>query len=235
MFVSDRGQGDDGAADRAGKAAPRLSRGRILDAAIDIIDRQGLQRLTMRSLGSAMGVEAMALYRYVSDRSDLLDGVVDRIVDTMDDDPEVLTSPEHGWQDFVERLARGVRQVALAHPSVFPLLVSQPPQAPWLRPPIRSLRWVEIFLEGLISEGFEDEEAVNAYRAFTSFLLGYLLLEVAMYTEAPVPHHRQELPEALEPFPHLARLQHELAQSKAEEEFEEGLRDVIHRIDLLRS
>ena len=49
-----------------------------------------------------------------------------------------------------------------------------------LRPPLRSLRWVELFLAGLTKEGFSDTAAVQAYRAFTSFLLGHLLLEVAM-------------------------------------------------------
>lgn len=215
--------------------AQRLSREQILDAAIDVIDQQGLSGLTMRRLGSAMGVEAMALYRHVSDRDDLLDGIVDRIVDAMDDDPDVLTSPEHGWQDFVQRLANGIRRVALAHPSVFPLLVSQPPQAPWMRPPIRSLRWVEIFLDGLVRDGFEDHDAVSAYRAFTSFLLGYLLLEAAMYADATAPHHHRSLPEELKPYPNLDRLQHELAQDRAEAEFEEGLNDVIERIGRLRA
>ena len=55
------------------------------------------------------------------------------------------------------------------------------PEAPWLRPPLRSIDWVEDFLDGLISEGFTDESAVAGYRAFTSFLLGHLLLEVATH------------------------------------------------------
>ena len=70
--------------------------------------------------------------------------------------------------------------MALAHPKAFPLVASRPVEAPWLRPPLRSLTWVEAFLDGLIAEGFSDEAAVAAYRAFTSFLLGHLLLEVAM-------------------------------------------------------
>ena len=70
---------------------------------------------------------------------------------------------------------------ALEHPRAFPLVASRPPEAPWLRPPLRSIDWVEDFLDGLISEGFTDESAVAGYRAFTSFLLGHLLLEVATH------------------------------------------------------
>lgn len=219
---------------RDGVGARSLSRERVLDAAIEIIDRQGLRRLTMRRVGSALGVEAMALYRHVSDRDDLLDGIVDRIVDAMDDDAEVLTTPGIGWQDFLERLAHGIRHVALTHPSVFPLLVSQPPQAPWLRPPIRSLRWVEIFLDGLLAEGFDDHEAVDAYRAFTSFLLGYLLLEAAIHADTAAPHHHPSSPENLAAYPNLNRLQRELAKDKAEAEFAEGLENIIERISRLR-
>ena len=128
-----------------------------------------------------LGVEAMALYRYVPGREQLLDAVVERIVDGMASDPEVPERPEHGWQDYLQRLAHGIRRVALAHPKAFPLVASRPAEAPWLRPPLRSLRWVESFLDGLAYEGFSDAAGVEAYRAFTSFLLGHLLLEVAAH------------------------------------------------------
>ena len=133
----------------------------------------------MRRLGSLLGVEAMSLYRYVPGRENLLDAVVDSILAEMEDDDEILASPRDGWQDFLIRLAHGVRRVALAHPKAFPLVASRPVEAPWLRPPLRSMAWVEAFLDGLIGEGFSDDAAAGAYRAFTSFLLGHLLLEVS--------------------------------------------------------
>lgn len=216
-------------------AAPRLSRERILDTAVDLVDEHGLGALSMRRLGSALGVEAMALYRHVSDREDLLDGIVDRIIDAMDEDPEVLLAPDHGWEDFVRRLAHGIRRAALDHPSVFPLVVSQPPRAPWMRPPIRSVRWVEVLLDGLVTEGFDDEEAVAAYRSLTSFLLGYLLLEAAMHAEAAAPERHRSAPEGLASHPNVDRLQHELAKDRARAEFEEGLDDVVRRINRRRT
>ena len=121
----------------------------------------------------------MSLYRYVPGREALLDGIVETIIDEMSLDEDVLPKPEYGWQDFLQRFAHGVRRIALSHPRAFPLVASRPPKAPWLRPPLRSLRWVEAFLDGLTSEGFSDDAAVAAYRGFTSFLLGHLLLEVS--------------------------------------------------------
>ena len=139
--------------------------------------------LSCRCANSAaeLGVEGMSLYRYVPGREALLDGIVESIIDEMYLDEDVLHKPEHGWQDFLQRFAHGVRRIALSHPRAFPLVASRPPEAPWLRPPLRSLRWVEAFLDGLTSEGFSDEAAVAAYRGFTSFLLGHLLLEVSIW------------------------------------------------------
>ena len=213
-----------------------LDRGLILDAAIRFIDEQGLPGLTMRRLGQALGVEAMALYRYVAGKEELLDGVVDRLVAGMRADGEVLDRPQDGWQDFVQRLAHGVRRVALTHPKVFPLVASRPPEAPWLRPPLRSLDWVEAFLAGLESEGFSDEAAVASYRAFTSFLLGHLLLEVSTHGAdlGPLDVLDEGSQPGLEDYPMVSRLRSQLAQDKAAVEFEEALEELLNRLALVR-
>src|SRR3954447_3672666 len=155
-----------------------LSRKRILTAAVEFIDRDGLPALTMRRLGGVLGVEAMALYRYVPSREDLLDGIVETVLDALHHDPEVHLRAEHGWQDYLQRLAHGIRRVALAHPAVFPRIATRPPEAPWIRPPLRSLPLLDSFFAVLEGSGFSDEAAVVAYRAYTTFLLGHLLLEV---------------------------------------------------------
>ena len=99
----------------------------------------------------------------------------------MQRDDDVLDAPRDGWQDFLQRLAHGVRRVALEHPKAFPLVASRPPEAPWLRPPLRSLDWVEASWRGCTPKGSPTTAAVAAYRAFTSFLLGHLLLEVSTH------------------------------------------------------
>jgi AcrR family transcriptional regulator len=216
-----------------------LDRGRILAAAITFIDREGLPGLTMRRLGRSLGVEAMSLYRYIPGREELLDGVVDTIINEMYDDEEILQSPQHGWQDFLQRLAHGVRRIALAHPKAFPLVASRPPEAPWLRPPLRNLRWVESFIDGLSTEGFSDQAAVAAYRAFTSFLLGHLLLEVSArggdVGPLDVLDHDTKEDTSLAEYPHVQRLQGALAEDHSAPEFEESLENLLERIALLRA
>ncbi len=216
-----------------------LDRERIVAAAVAFIDKNGLATLSMRRLGSVLGVEGMSLYRYVSGREDLLDAVVETIIDEMYEDDDILQMPRDGWQDFLQRLAHGVRRVALAHPLAFPLVASRPPEAPWLRPPLRNLQWVESFLNGLVSEGFSDAAAVAAYRAFSSFLLGHLLLEVAANGADVGPLDVLDDGETedteLVDYPHVRRLKTALAEDQAAAEFEESLESLLDRLTLLRS
>jgi AcrR family transcriptional regulator len=216
-----------------------LDRDRIVAAAIGFIDEFGLPGLTMRRLGGILGVEAMSLYRYVPGRESLLDAVVEAVVDEMRVDGAVLDEPQDGWQDFLQRMAHGIRRVALAHPRAFPLVASRPAEAPWLRPPLRSLTWVESFLGGLTGEGFSDEAAVVAYRAFTSFLLGHLLLEVATLGADVGPldvlDDGEDQDTSLAPYPLVRRMRRPLAEDHSAAEFEEALEELLNRIALIRS
>jgi len=231
-------------ADRVAGDAPSatkrpLDRGRIVRAALEFIDESGLPGLSMRRLGARLGVEAMALYRHVPSREDLLDAVVAAMIDEMQDDPDVLDTPRDGWQDFLQRLAHGVRRVALKHPKAFPLVTSRPAEAPWLRPPLRDLRTVEAFLEGLLAEGFSDEGAVIAYRAYTRFLLGHLLLEVSALGADVGPidvlDEGGDLGKALADHPQVARMREPLSEDHSAVEFEEALEALLERLALVRS
>ena len=212
-----------------------LDRRRVLTAAIGFIDEHGLEALTMRRMGAYLGVEGMALYRHVTGRDDLLDGVVELVVDELYGDPEVYLAPKHGWQDYLQRLAHGVRRIAIAHPAVFPLIATRPPAAPWIRPPLRSLRWLESFLDALTSHGFSEGSAVAAYRAYTSFLLGHLLLEVSQRGVAISPLDDPEAsPNAdesvLAQYPHVRRLRPLLSEDESAAEFEESLENLLDRL-----
>jgi AcrR family transcriptional regulator len=238
--VSDTADGGERAAARSpGKG---LDRRRILRAAVAFIDEHGLHALTMRRLGAFLEVEAMALYRYVPSREDLLDGVVDTVLEALHHDPEVHLHAKHGWQNYLQRLAHGIRRIALEHPAVFPLMATRPPAAPWIRPPLRSLRWLESFFSVMADAGFSDEDAVIAYRAYTTFLLGHLLLEVSHGTgalpgddddsdAAPVGRDRDV---GLGDYPHLRRLEPLLDQDETVREFEEALESLLDRLELLQ-
>ena len=174
-----RAQGGRGRRSRPGRG---LSLDRIVTAALELMDEQGIGATTMRAVSSRLGVRSMSLYRYVQDRDELFDAVVERIVGELADDPEVQLHPVDGWRPYLAGMAHGVRRYARAHPHAFPLVATRPPAAPWVNPPLRSLRWVEAMLTGLAREGFSDEQVLFTYRTFNSFLLGYLLLETSAMT-----------------------------------------------------
>jgi len=220
-----------------------LSRDLILDTAISYMDAQGIQHLTMRRLGQQLGVEAMSLYRYVNGREDLLEGVVDRLVDQIRVEPGTRMEPEDGWQAFLQWMAHSVRRLALQHPAVFPLVATRHPAAPWLRPPLRSPRVVEEFLTSLTARGFTEKQAVRAYRTFSSFLLGHLLLEVATLgaetgpVEEPLDEGGAALPGGVQEldlaaFPTVERLRPLLSEDHTDDEFEQALEALLDRIDL---
>jgi AcrR family transcriptional regulator len=212
----------------------------VVSAAIEFLDEYGLPALTMRRLAETLGVEAMSLYKHVEGRDQLLDAVVESVVDELYGDPEVYLEPKDDWQDYLRRLAFGVRRSALRHPHVFPLVATRPPAAPWIRPPLRSLRWIDSLLSGLVGSGFSEGQAVDAYKAFTSFLLGHLLLEVSQQDVPIGPEESQHLsgphPPAvlLTDFPTVQRLADPLAENTSAQEFESSLHNLVSRLQELR-
>ena len=134
-----RAQGDHGRRSRPGRG---LSLDRIVTATLELMDEQGIGAATMRAVSSRLEVRSMSLYRYVQDRDELFDAVVERIVNELADDPEVRLRPVDGWRPYLAAMAHGVRRYARAHPHAFPLVATRPPAAPWVNPPLRSLRWV---------------------------------------------------------------------------------------------
>lgn len=145
----------------------------------------GLTALTMRSLGAALGVEAMSLYHHVRSREILLDAMAEQLMDDVDqargNEPAGLA-----WPELMTSMATEMRRTALAHPRAFPLLAVRRPPHLWLRPPLRRLSWTEQLLDRLTSGGMRDVDAVASYHHYTSFLLGYLLLDVQNPTLSPL-------------------------------------------------
>ncbi len=220
-------------------AVPRrpLDQMRILRAAVEFIDTFGLSKLTMRRLGAHLGVEAMALYRYVPGREQLLDGVVEMVMD------ELYTTTNAGgtstsWQEYLQMQAHAVRTLAIRHPRIFPLVATRPPSAPWLRPPLRSLRWVESFLQGLHDYGFAPQVSVAVYRSFATFLLGSLLLESGTLEDLTITD-KVNLAfienDDLSSYPMISAMADELKDGGFEVEFEAALEDLIARVEVMRS
>ncbi|WP_018656232.1 TetR/AcrR family transcriptional regulator [Actinomadura flavalba] len=146
---------------------PPLSIDRITDAALSIVDGQGLGRLTMRRLGDALEVEAMAIYHHLPrGKEQLLDHLVAHVA--------VLPASEGdatGWRDALHRWAVAYRARLLTHQGVLPLLVTR-------RNPAALTTTTASLLELMRGGGVPEDTARVAAHVLLGFVLGHAALEV---------------------------------------------------------
>src|SRR5581483_3835282 len=135
-----------------GSAREPLTSGRIIDAALRIIDEEGLRALTMRRLGQELGVEAMSLYHHLPGKGAVLSGVAESLLSEL----RLDDADSGSWQDRLRRLARAYRGVAHAHPNAFPLIVMREHRTPQVA------RLHELTARICRDAGASDEEAANA-------------------------------------------------------------------------
>lgn len=162
----------------------RLSRERVLATALQVVDRDGLSGLSMRKLGAELGVEAMALYRYAAGKSALLDGLVEAFYEELEAD--LAGEPRAAdWRRELHRVALATYGVAGRHPNMVPLLATRLLSTPLARRPAAVLRSDERVLALLHDAGLSQSRAVRVHRAFTAWLLGYLLVELRAMDDEP--------------------------------------------------
>ena len=189
-----------------------LSRRRILEAAVRFVDREGLEALSMRKLGSELGVEAMSLYNHVSDEGGLLDGMVEVLLGELEIPPE-----EEGWERRVREAYRAFRRLAHEHPNVFPLLVVRPPDT------MDGIWLVEEFLKTLRGAGFAPETSLHAFRTLSSYASGYAMAEIRGFAMEPAGARVGAATLSPEDFPNIHELDTSLRHVDHDAEFEFGL------------
>ncbi|WP_087874169.1 TetR/AcrR family transcriptional regulator C-terminal domain-containing protein [Arthrobacter globiformis] len=205
----------------SGSRKSRLSRDVVLAAALDLVDAEGLEALTMRRLGQSLGRDPMSLYRYAENRSAVLDGLTELVLGR-------LSVPRGtDWQATLRSVAHDMRRLALRHPNVVPLLVTRPLSTPLGLRPLGTIRPLEQILALLIDAGFAPTDALHVYRAFYAFLNGHLLNELQELVVDPDENEAvlrlglYRLP--AKEFPRLRALAPALADYDGARELDEGL------------
>ena len=189
-----------------------LSRRRILEAAVRFVDREGLEALSMRKLGSELGVEAMSLYNHVPNKGALLDGMVEVLLGELE-----VPSEDEGWERRIREAYRAFRRLAHEHPNVFPLLVVRPPET------MDGIWLVEEFLKTLREAGFDPQTALYAFRALSSYASGYAMAEIRGFAMEPAGARAGAGTLSVDDFPHIHELDAPLRQVDHDAEFEFGL------------
>lgn len=207
-----------------------LTRARVLEAALTLADEQGLEALSMRKLGQALGVEAMSLYNHVADKDDLLDGVVDLVVSGFES-PRALEGEE--WRATLRRCALTAHQVLLRHPWSAALAESRRQNGP------QRLTYYDDLLGTLRAGGFSVLGAYRANLLLDSYLYGFTLQEVNWPTADSEPG---EMAEAFvertpaEAFPNLVAVADLAASGRIDlgADFEIGLDAVLDALERVR-
>jgi AcrR family transcriptional regulator len=199
-----------------------LSRELVLAKALNLVDAEGLDALTMRRLGQELGCDPMSLYRYAENRAALLDGVSELVLNQL-----AIHSEDPDWKQQLRSIAHNLRLLALQHPNVVPLLVTRPLSTPLGLRPLGTLRPLEQILSLLIGAGFNPAGALHVYRAYYGFLYGHILNELQEYVVDPEENeallrlglHRLPAKE----FPRLRALAPDLSEYDGERELDQGL------------
>ena len=169
-----------GAARRGVRA--RLTRHDVLVTALQLIDDQGVDALSMRRLGRALDRDPMRLYRFAGSKDELLDGIVELVLGELQVPAD---APAHTWPAVLRAVAHAYRGLALRHPHVVPLLVTRPLSTPLGLRPLGTLRPLEALLELLIRAGFDSRGSLHAYRLYMGFLQGHVLNELQERVQNP--------------------------------------------------
>jgi AcrR family transcriptional regulator len=147
-------------------AKPPLSEAAVIDAALAVLQSEGLDAVTMRRVAAALDTGAASLYVYVSGREGLLRAMQDRIVATI----ELETPDPARWRDQLHGLLDRGRQALIAHPGIAATLMAEPPTTP------ASLRLVENLLGILLAGGLARQDAAWAADIF-ALLVSYAAME----------------------------------------------------------
>ena len=151
-----------------------LSRERVLSAAVTLADENGIAALTMRKLGETLGVEAMSLYNHVTNKDDVLDGMIDVVFSEID-----LPSSETDWKTAMRQRAISVREVLSRHRWAIGLMESRASPGP------ATLEHHDAVIGSLRNAGFSIELTAHAYSALDSYIYGFAMQEPSMPFDTP--------------------------------------------------
>ena len=203
-----------------------LTRDRIVRAAIDFADEHGIEALSMRKLGTALGVEAMSLYNHVAGKDDILDSMVDYLFASIGPVAE-----EGEWVDRARDAALAAKRAFTSHPWSVNLISSREGLSE------SSFALMDTLLGTLLDEGYSPKIAHHAWHAIASHVMGYSFQEInSVFGQGDHDHERAErmLREFGPKFPRLAQIAPLLMNCSHDEEFEFGLDLILEGIARLK-
>jgi AcrR family transcriptional regulator len=151
-----------------------LNRPRVLDGAMAVADAGGLDALTIRSLAQHLHVAPMAIYHYVANKEEMLDGVVDLVFAEMESPAADLD-----WRAAMHVRCTSAREVLRRHPWAIPLLQARTAPGP------ATLRHLDAVIGCFRNAGFSVRMTAHAYALVDSYVYGFALSEASLPINGP--------------------------------------------------
>ncbi len=201
-----------------------LSRERIVDTAVALVDSEGLDALSMRRLGAELGTDPMAVYYYVPNKGALLDAIVEAVMAEID---LSVDDPSEPADERLVRAAKAYAEVLVRHSNALPLLLARGPATPAALAPVE--RMVAILRDG----GLSVAHAVAGMHVMTAAVRGYAAI-IATQMADPVRRDVEGLVALASPgeLPHLSEAAAQPRQD-LQAGFDFGLRAIA--VGLLRA
>ena len=204
-----------------------LSRERILETALAMVDERGIEALSMRKLAQALGVEAMSLYNHVESKDDIVAGILDLVAD------EVKEPVGPDWKAAIRRTAIATHDAFTRHPWAARIWNTSARVTP------ERLQHGDAVLGTLREAGFSADLTYHAFHLLNGYALGYTLQEVNF------PYDREQLEQMAASFlsslpdgeyPHLVEhiTQHVEPRPEHEGAFVFGLDLILEGLERLR-
>jgi AcrR family transcriptional regulator len=199
-----------------------LSREYILDRALDLVDRDGLEAFTFRKLALEVGADPMAAYYYFPNKAALFDGIVEAIY--LEVAPIAASSGDDGSvppRDRILAAARSMRCAFLRHPRALPLVATRPASTP------RMAVLVEAFLGLLAEAGVGGARALDAITCISVYTIGHALAQAGEPAGGGAPAGIDGLLQEVDRYPRLAAAAAHFADYDPDRQFNLGLAALV--------
>jgi AcrR family transcriptional regulator len=212
-----------------------LNRERVLRAAVKLADREGIEALSMRRVGTELGVEAMSLYNHIANKEDLLDGMLDVVLAEIDP----LIDDESDWRRVFSERALSARRALLRHPWASSVLVTR------VNPSPQMLAYMDSMIGIVRRAGFSLDLTHHAMHALGSRSMGFAQELFQETADSDTDPETMELmiKQMAEQFPYAAEIATKVRHDDAtvvgtgcddEFEFEFGLNLILDGLERLR-
>jgi AcrR family transcriptional regulator len=205
---------------------PKLSREKILRAALAIVGEDGLEGLTIRRLATALGVTPMAVYRHFENKAEITLGLLEVIIG----DAAPSDHQEQDWRAWILESFSRMYDALVEHPAVIPLLGTS---VSFGR---HALEQMDSALGVLMGAGLDAENAAHAFHSMISYTIGAVAIRSAAQRQLEDPERLIELLDATlgedggRAFSSVAAAAPHMGSFASRESFRDGIRRILDHL-----